>query len=145
MRPAGPRFAAAFGLAGTAGRFGAAAFGFVAAAAGALRFVRDCRPCEIRVCGFAGLEEGYPLVVRHSFCLKFERLGGGGVLLDQRRILLRHLVHLIQRLVDLVKAGRLLRAGIGDIRHHRGNLLIDSRISVSDCPAWLARSTPSLT
>ena len=48
-----------------------------------------------------------------------QRLGGGGVFLDQRRVLLGHLVHLGQRLVDLLDAGRLLGAGIGDVGDDR--------------------------
>ena len=38
------------------------------------------------------LEEGDALV--HRLGLVLQRLGGGGILLDQRRVLLRHLVHL---------------------------------------------------
>ena len=52
------------------------------------------------------LEERDLLV--HRLGLLLQRLGGRGVLLDQRRVLLRHLVHLRQRLVDLLDAGRLL-------------------------------------
>jgi hypothetical protein len=67
------------------------------------------------------LEEGHPLV--HRFGLVFERLGGGGILLDQRRVLLCHFVHLCQRLVDLFDAARLFIAGIGDIGDDIGHLL----------------------
>src|SRR5262245_32816803 len=47
----------------------------------------------------------------HALRLLFQRLGGGRVLLDQRRILLRDMVHLRQSARDLVDAARLL--GIG--------------------------------
>jgi hypothetical protein len=44
-------------------------------------------------------------------------------LLDQSRVLLRHLVHLGQRLVDLLDAGGLLDAGAGDVGDQIGNFL----------------------
>ena len=66
-------------------------------------------------------EEGDALI--HGLGLLFERLGGRRILLDQRRVLLRNLVHLRQRLVDLLDPARLFDARIGDIGHHRGDLL----------------------
>jgi hypothetical protein len=45
------------------------------------------------------------------------------VLLDQRRVLLRHLVHLGERLVDLIDPGRLLLTRRSDLRHNVGDLL----------------------
>ena len=53
----------------------------------------------------------------HDLGLLFERLGGGRILLHQRRIALGHLIHLGQRLVDLIDAVRLLQAGAGNVRH----------------------------
>ena len=53
----------------------------------------------------------------HDLGLLFERLGGGRILLHQRRIALRHLIHLGQRLVDLIDAVRLLQAGAGNVRY----------------------------
>ena len=53
----------------------------------------------------------------HNFGLLFERLGGGCILLHQRRVALGHLIHLGQRLVDLIDAVRLLEAGAGNVRH----------------------------
>src|SRR5262249_7640979 len=49
----------------------------------------------------------------HVTRLLLQRLGGGGVLLHQGGVLLRYLVHLRERGVDLVDAGRLLAAGRG--------------------------------
>ena len=49
----------------------------------------------------------------HGADLVFQRLGGRRVLLDQRRVLLRYLVDLRQRLADLLDAAGLLGAGIG--------------------------------
>src|SRR5262245_35273619 len=61
----------------------------------------------------AQLKKGDPLV--HGLGLLLERFGGRGVLLDQRRVLLRDLVHLAERLVDLLDPARLLQTRIGDI------------------------------
>ena len=68
-----------------------------------------------------------PLV--HRLRLVLQRLGGGGVLLDQRRILLGHLVHLRQRLIDLIDAGRLLAARRRNIRDDFRHLPDRSTIS----------------
>ena len=38
----------------------------------------------------------------HRAGLLLQHVGGRRILLDQRRVLLRHLVHLVQRLVDLL-------------------------------------------
>src|ERR1019366_7844159 len=56
-------------------------------------------------------EELDPLA--HRGRLVLQRLGGVGVLLHQGGVLLRHLVELGERLVDLIEPGRLLVAGIG--------------------------------
>ena len=69
-----------------------------------------CAVCSRRCRGVVELEEADPLV--HRLGLLLQRLGGRGILLDQRRVLLRDLVHLGQRLVDLLDAGRLLGAGV---------------------------------
>ena len=42
-------------------------------------------------------------------------MGRGRRLLDHRRILLRHLVHLVHSRIDLGEAGRLFLSGIGDV------------------------------
>src|SRR5471030_535185 len=62
--------------------------------------------------------------------LFLQRGGGGGRFLDQRRVLLRHLVHRGDGLVDLVDARTLLLAGghdlghdVGDARHAADDLL----------------------
>src|SRR5690606_28816241 len=59
----------------------------------------------------------------HGVLLVLQRLGGGGIFLDQGRVLLRHFVHLVQRLVDLVDAGGLFRRGGGDFRNNGGDAL----------------------
>ena len=59
----------------------------------------------------------------HRLGLMLQRLGGCGVLLDQSRILLRHLVHLAERPADLFDAGCLLGAGTGDAGDDIGDLV----------------------
>lgn len=51
----------------------------------------------------------------HRFRLLVQHLAGGGHLRHQRGILLSHLFELIQRLLDLRHAERLLLRGVGDI------------------------------
>src|SRR5437868_3736067 len=51
---------------------------------------------QVRAAHRTRLEEADALV--HGSRLLLERLGGRGILLDQRGVLLRHLVHLGQRL-----------------------------------------------
>ncbi len=94
-----------------------------------------CRPLErhhpCRRNGAAGrmrsgrcipeLEHAHPL--GHGVGLLLKRLCGRRVLFDQGRVLLRHLVHLRQRRVDLVDPRRLLRARSRDLRHDLRNLL----------------------
>ena len=48
-------------------------------------------------------------------CLRAQALGGGGGLLHQRGVLLRHLVELRHRVVDLADARGLLGGGRGDL------------------------------
>ena len=45
-------------------------------------------------------------------------MGRRGHLLDHRRVLLRHLVHLVDRGVDLIQAGRLFLGAGGDVGDH---------------------------
>ena len=47
--------------------------------------------------------------------LAFKTVAGRTRLLDHRRVLLRHLVHLVDRAVDLVQPGRLLLRRGGDV------------------------------
>ena len=61
----------------------------------------------------SSLEEADLLV--HRLRLLLQRPGGRGILLDQRRVLLGDLVHLGQRLVDLIDAVGLFGAGAGDV------------------------------
>src|SRR6185312_16532386 len=49
----------------------------------------------------------------------FERPRGCSILFDQSRVLLRYLVHLGERLVDLVDSRGLLRARPGNLGDHR--------------------------
>src|SRR5262245_30585930 len=58
--------------------------------------------------------------------LHLDRCTGGGGFLYERRILLRHLVHLYHRLVDLLDASSLLLTGGGNLRDNITHLL-DSR------------------
>ena len=58
-------------------------------------------------------ERAYLLTHRRGLLL--QRLCGRRVLFDQRRVLLRDLVHLRQSLVDLIDALGLLGAGAGDV------------------------------
>ena len=69
----------------------------------------------------ADAEKRYPLV--HSVSLMLQRLCGRGIFLDQRRVLLGHLVHLRQSFTDLLDAARLLGGGIGDVGNDVGDLL----------------------
>src|SRR5262249_3944551 len=77
--------------------------------------------------------------------LLLQRLGRGRVLLDQCRVLLGDLVHLGERDVDLVDAGRLLGTGGRISDTIPATRLIESTISVSEAPALLTSSTPSCT
>ena len=120
MRPTGPppvapaatRLGAATGC-----FFGAAGPRDGAAAAARCSRTRRGLRCLSALGRVVELEEGDALV--HGLGLMLQRLGGGGVLLDQRRVLLRHLVHLGERLVDLLDAARLLGAGVGDVGDDR--------------------------
>src|SRR3954468_24309729 len=56
----------------------------------------------------------------HLRSLLLERTRGGSILLDQRRVLLRSLVHLRERLADLIDAGGLFGGGRGDARDNIG-------------------------
>ena len=67
---------------------------------------------------------------RHGSGLIRQHLGGCGILFNQRGVLLRGLVHLRQRILDLVPAY---------------TFLIKSTISLSAVPARLTSSTPSRT
>ena len=69
----------------------------------------------------AELEERDAFV--HGFGLLLERLGSRSVLLNQRRVLLRRLVHLGERLVDLVDPARLLGGCTGNVGDEPGHLL----------------------
>ena len=62
-------------------------------------------------------------LLAHGLRLLIERLGRGCGLFYERRVLLRHLVHLGQCLVDLLDARGLLAAGGCDIGHNRGHLV----------------------
>src|SRR5262249_31665207 len=66
-------------------------------------------------------EEAPPLV--HRLRLLLQRRRRGRILLDQRRVLLGDLVHLVERTVYLIDPARLLGARRGDVRHDRSNLL----------------------
>src|SRR5262245_55089717 len=79
----------------------------------------------------------------HGLRLLLQRLGGGGTLLDQRRVLLRRLVHARQGSIDVIDPGRLLAAAIAATM--LVTLLIDVTISLSAVPARLTSSTPSCT
>ena len=57
----------------------------------------------------------------HRLRLLLQRPGRGGILLDQRRVLLGDLIHLGQRLVDLVDAAGLFGAGAGDVGDDTGD------------------------
>ena len=71
------------------------------------------------VAGAVETEEADLLV--HRLRLLLQRPGRRRVLLDQRRVLLRDLVHLRQRLVDLIDAAGLLGAGAGDVGDDGGD------------------------
>src|SRR5262249_53640934 len=53
----------------------------------------------------------------HGLRLLLQRLGGCSTLLDQRRVLLRRLVHARQGSIDVIDPGRLLAARRGDRRY----------------------------
>ena len=61
--------------------------------------------------------------LRQVVGLLLHRSGGGGRFFDQRGVLLGDLVHLGDRLVDLLDAGALLLAGGGDLAHDVGDAL----------------------
>jgi hypothetical protein len=115
MRPTGPPprllLPASAGL-----RIGAASF-----LGGQARHRRGCGRRLVALGRGIELEEGDLLI--HRLGLVLQRLGGGRVLLDQRRVLLRHLVHLGECLVDLIDPGRLLLTRRSDLRHNVGDLL----------------------
>ena len=100
-----------------------------------------------RCAGSAGIDAEQADLLVHRAGLFFQRLGGRGIFLDQRGVLLRRFVHLRERLRDLVETRRLLCARGGDFRDDScGTFLIDSTISVKpEVPVRLTRSTPSLT
>ena len=66
------------------------------------------------------LEEGHALI--HRLGLLLQCFGGGGILLHQSRVLLRHHVHAGERFVDLLDAAGLFGAGIGDVGNNPGDV-----------------------
>lgn len=76
---------------------------------------------RVVLCCFVDAEIGHSAI--HGLRLVFKCFRGRGVLFDEGRVLLGHLVHLRQRPVDLIDAGRLLDACRRDVGDDLGDLL----------------------